>query len=122
MTTHESRTQTERGPRFIPDVDICDTKEALWIWADLPGVEEKSVEINLDNGELSIEGRISSAEEGDLKPIHTEYKTGSFFRRFRIPREIDTEGIRARMNQGVLEMELPKAQAVRPRRVEIEEG
>ena len=68
MATQESLAQTEQGPRFVPDVDICDTKEVLWIRADLPGVEEKSVEIHLDNGELSIEGRVLGTEESSLTP------------------------------------------------------
>jgi HSP20 family molecular chaperone IbpA len=122
MTTRALQTENENGLRFVPNVDICETPEAVWIWADLPGVSEESVEVHLDGGELSIEGRVSSTDDSELTAMHTEYRTGSFHRRFHISQEVDSERVRARMNQGVLEMELPKAQAVRPRRVEIEEG
>ena len=114
-----SEERTRPGRTYLPNVDICETEEALWLWADMPGVDDKSVEVELDRELLSIHGRVSPAEYENLTPLYTEYNVGDFERRFRISSEIDTDRIRARVANGVLELELPKAERARRRRIEI---
>jgi HSP20 family molecular chaperone IbpA len=100
------------------NVDICETTEGLRLWADLPGVDENLVDVHLDRNVLTVEAAPpESHPKGD--PVHTEYELGAFVRKFRISGEIDAERIEARMRDGVLELELPKAARARPRRIEV---
>jgi HSP20 family molecular chaperone IbpA len=111
--------QTRPGRTFVPHVDIRETADALWLWADTPGVDQSSIDVRLENGWLSIEGRVSAADYADLAPLYTEYNVGNFVRSFRISDAIDAERVRARMTDGVLELELPKAASARPRRIPV---
>ncbi len=55
----EARDETTRAGRtYVPQVDIYETKDGLWLWADMPGVDEQSVNVHLDDGVLTIEGRV----------------------------------------------------------------
>ena len=111
--------QTRPGRTFVPDVDICEAADGLWLWADMPGVDEKSVEVNLANGVLSIEGQVSLKEYEDLTPVYTEYNIGNYLRRFTLSEDIDADNIKARMDNGVLELELPKSARAKPRHIKI---
>ena len=110
---------TRAGRAYVPDVDICETANSLWLWADMPGVDEESIQINLADGVLSIEGRVSIKEYENLSPVYTEYNIGNYARRFSLSNDIDAERIKARMTNGVLELELPKAERAKPRRIPI---
>jgi HSP20 family molecular chaperone IbpA len=111
--------QTRPGRTYVPEVDIYETPDSLWLWADMPGVDEQSLEINVDNGMLSIEGRVSLKDYENLAPVYTEYNVGNYARRFTLSNEINTERIQARMTNGVLELQLPKAESAKPRRISI---
>lgn len=111
--------QTRPGRTYVPEVDIYETPDSLWLWADMPGVDEQSLEINVDNGMLSIEGRVSLKDYENLAPVYTEYNVGNYARRFTLSNEINTEHIQARMTNGVLELQLPKAESAKPRRISI---
>jgi HSP20 family molecular chaperone IbpA len=124
VRTQPKREATEEhsrpGRTYVPDVDICESPEAYRIWADLPGVDESSVDVHLEQGVLAISGRVSLEDYAGLDPVCTEHNIGNFDRRFRLSSEIDPAGIRARMVEGVLELELPKASRARPRRIPIQ--
>jgi HSP20 family protein len=115
-TEHE---HTQAGRTYVPNVDICETDTALWLWADVPGVDEKSIEVRLEDGRLLIEGRVGLEEYESLTPLYTEYNVGNFVRSFRINNEIDTERITAKLAHGVLQLELPKAGRAIARRVAV---
>ncbi len=111
--------QIRPGRTFVPDVDIYETAESLWLWADMPGVDEKSIDINLANGLLTISGQVALQEYQDLLPVYTEYNVGNYMRRFTVPNAIDTSRITARMTNGVLVLELPKAESAKPRKITV---
>jgi HSP20 family protein len=111
--------QTRPGRTFVPEVDIYETADSLWLWADMPGVDEQSIDINVANGVLAIEGRVSLKDYDNLSPVYTEYNVGNYARRFTLSNEIDTERIKARMTNGVLELELPKSERAKPRRISV---
>ncbi|MBF0243799.1 MAG: Hsp20/alpha crystallin family protein [Planctomycetes bacterium] len=108
--------------RFRPRVDISETEKAYFIKADLPGLDEDKLEINVNEGVLSMKGTTAKAEapnEEKLTPLHRERARGEFERSFRLDRSIDSEGIKARLSEGVLTLTLPKQAEARPRRIQI---
>lgn len=111
---------TRPGPVFRPDVDIFEREDSFVIHADLPGITEESVDIHLDKGVLTLDARPrSQAAEDEATALHREYRTGGYYRQFRISEKIDPTGVTARMKDGVLELELPKTAQHQPRRIEV---
>ena len=110
---------TRAGRTYRPDADICETEDSLWLWADMPGVDEGSVEVKLADGVLSVEGRVSLQYYENLAPVYTEYNVGNYLRRFTVSSDIDADHITARMANGVLEVELPKAESAKVRRIPV---
>ena len=110
---------TRPGRTFVPEVDIYETPEMLHLWADMPGVDEKSVHLNLADGVLTIEGNVGVKEYENLAPVYTEYNVGNYLRRFTLSNDIDSDKITARVTNGVLELTLPKAERAKPRRIDV---
>src|SRR5215475_14271900 len=110
---------TRSGRTYQPDVDIYETRDALWLWADMPGVDERQINVHLEGGVLTIEGRVALEDYKDLTPTYTEFNVGNYLRRFTISSDIDTDAIKARVTNGVLELELPKAERAKPRRIAV---
>jgi HSP20 family protein len=113
---------TRPGRTYVPNVDISETENALWLRADMPGVKEDSIEISVEKNVLSIEGQVALQEYEDLAPVYTKYNVGNYQRRFTLSNAIDADKIHARLTSGVLELELPKAESAKPRRVAVQVG
>nr|VFJ75382.1 MAG: HSP20 family protein [Candidatus Kentron sp. FW] len=107
------------GRFYVPDTDIHEDGEQLVLTMDLPGVEKNDLEINLEKDILSVEGRVTLADYDGLDPVYTEYNVGHFARTFRLSRQIDQEGITARIDDGVLSLYLKKKGESIPRRIAI---
>ena len=110
---------TRAGRTYRPDIDIIEDEEGLTLYADLPGVDEGSVDVQLTDGVLRIEGRVSPEDFEGLTPVYTEYNVGHFARRFTLSNAIDAARIEARITNGLLEVKLPKAEHAKPRRIPI---
>lgn len=117
--TPNVREETRPGVTYSPKVDIWETENALFLRANLPGVAEDHLDVEVNDGVLSIDGRVDLTAYENLTPAYTEYRVGNFSRRFTLPAEIDTEQIAATLNRGVLQLELPKLEKARPRRIQI---
>lgn len=105
---------------WAPQVDIKEEKERFLVRADLPGIEAKDVEITLENGMLTIRGeRREERKEEDAGYRRVERFTGQFFRRFALPDATDPDKVKAHMDKGVLEVEIPKAKESLSRRIEV---
>lgn len=92
-----------------PAVDIVEKDNAYEMTADLPGFDEKNIEVKLQNGSLSIKGECKSEKEEKKKDYHlTEREFGSFERRFTLPEGVDPDKIEASLKKGVLTVTLPK--------------
>lgn len=113
---------TRAGNTYRPDVDICETPDGLWVWADMPGVDENKLNIHLADGVLTIEGQVDVADYQGLDPAYTEYNVGNYHRRFAISSDVDTDRISAKVTNGVLELQLPKAERAKPRRIAVTSG
>lgn len=96
-----------------PPVDVFENDDEYLLVADLPGVVSDAVRIDVDKDQLNIEGRLVKAED--------QHYNG-YRRSFKLPGGTDNEAVNAELKQGVLWLHLPKAAAVRPRRIEIKAG
>jgi HSP20 family protein len=103
------------GPSFAPAVDLAERKDAFEITAEIPGLEEKDIEVKLSNGGLSIRGEKKSEREEKRQNYYlSERSYGAFDRHFSLPDGVDTDKIAATFKDGVLTVTLPKtAQAQR---------
>jgi HSP20 family protein len=110
---------TRAGRTYVPQVDIYETKEGLWLWADMPGVDDQSVNVHLEDGVLTIEGQVDVKEYENVTPLYTEYNVGNYLRRFTLSNEADSDRIVARMQNGVLALEIPKSERAKPRRIQV---
>ena len=105
-----------------PAVDIQETARELRLDVELPGLREEDVEIEVENGILSVRGQKSAErkEEGEEGRYHlVERSYGSFFRSFQLPQGVDAEQIAADFESGVLRIRIPKAALPQPRRIQI---
>lgn len=103
-----------------PAVDIKEEADKFVILADVPGVDPKNIEVTMDNGIITIKGeRAEEKEEERGGYRRVERSRGSFYRRFSLPDTADAEHIAARTANGVLEITIPKREAVRPRRIDV---
>ena len=107
---------------WIPRVDIYEEAERFVVLADVPGVEAKDIDITAENGVLTIRGeRRAEKKETDKNGYErVERTSGSFLRRFTLPESANTETIKAKQTNGVLEVSIPKHPQVQPRRISVE--
>ena len=107
---------------WAPAVDVRETKEAIEVVAELPGLRLEDVEVSIENNVLAIAGEKKQevAEGSPEAEYHlVERRCGRFERSFTLPRTVDAGKISARFEHGLLTVTLPKAEAAKPRRVEI---
>lgn len=117
VTPKEEKTVLARY--FVPYTDIYETDEALTLVMEMPGVEKKDVDVQLENDVLRVEGRIDSSKYEGLEPVYSEYNVGHYARGFTLSDKIDQEGITAELVDGVLTLTLRKAKSALPRRIEL---
>jgi HSP20 family protein len=118
----QGQEKTRAGRFFLPEVDIEESSDGLRLWADMPGVKQSDVEVTLNGGVLTIVGTVSTEPYQKLSPLYTEYNVGNYFRQFELNEDIDEQGIKASMKDGVLELSLPKSERAKPRRIEVKAG
>jgi len=119
MTDRTKQLSNENSDRYIsPIADIYETEEEYILTMDMPGVDKSGIEITVDNNELSITGKLEDSWETDeLK--HGEYTLHNYKRVFNIGEDIDGSAINAAINNGVLDVKLPKKEEIKPRKIEI---
>ena len=111
--------RTKSGKVFVPRVDIRETNDAIALIADMPGVDEKSVDITLEKNVLTITGSVVQPVYKDHSIVHAEYDTGDFERAFTISDEVDRDRINATVKNGVLRVTLHKAEKAKARKIAI---
>ena len=112
------------GPRllFNPPIDIYETPDGLVLYADLPGVTAEGLDLQVQDNKLTLFGRISRTDAMPNSVIHQEYQRGDFLRSFILSDEVDHERIQAKLTNGVLRVDLPRAARAKPRRIEVSPG
>jgi HSP20 family protein len=111
--------QTRPGVVFTPAVDIFETDKEITLLADMPGVKTNSLNIDLHENVLSLDGDVQSPEGGDERDVFREYRTGKYYRQFTLSQMIDQRKIEAAMKDGVLRLRLPKVEAATPRKIAV---
>ena len=109
---------TKAGVYYSPAVDIFETDDTITLLADLPGVEKDGLDINVEDRQLTITGLVKEPEER-RQPVYSEYGIGGYTRNFKLGDTIDQSKISASLKDGVLELVLPKADRLKPRKIEI---
>mgnify|MGYP003573730603 CR=1 FL=1 len=110
------------APAF-PAMNLWEDDATLYVEAELPGINLEDLEIYVNNGnELSVKGERREPEAADSTWHRRERGFGAFSRSFELPSEVDAEKVQARLQNGVLLIELPKREAEKPRRIEVKPG
>lgn len=104
---------------YVPVTDIFETDSALMLTLEMPGVDRENVEVRLESGVLTIEGKINFAKYEGLHPVYTEYNVGNYARSFELSSHIDQDRISADLKDGVVTLTLPKAEKAKPRRITV---
>lgn len=120
----EGVTERERGGKksaiWAPEVDIKETDKEVVLKADLPGMKMEDIDVSVDEDQLVIKGeRKEEKEEKEKGYIRVERSYGSFYRSFNIGVPVKSDQIKATYKDGVLEINLPKAEAKKPKKIAI---
>ncbi|WP_135458132.1 Hsp20/alpha crystallin family protein [Mycobacterium sp. DL99] len=110
-----------RTPRFMP-MDLCKIGDHYVLTADLPGIDPGSVDVNVDNGTLTISAHRTARTEESVQWLANERFFGSYRRQLSLGDGIDTSAISATYENGVLTVTIPVAERARPRKIEVAHG
>lgn len=116
----DSDTSSAATADWVPPVDIEEYSDRFVIYADVPGVDTKDIDITLENGVLTLAGsRPAAAQAKDVQSRRSERASGRFYRRFSLPDTVDGESVSASGANGTLEVVIPKRPASQPRKIEV---
>jgi HSP20 family protein len=105
---------------FVPAVDIYEDTKQVVLKLEIPGMDQKDLDIRVENHTLTVKGeRKFEAEEKEQNFHRIERRYGSFFRAFTLPSTVDTESVHATYNAGVLKLELAKKPEAQPKQIKI---
>ena len=104
---------------FVPRADIYETSRDIVVLADLPGVEEKDIDITVEKNILTIKANVQHDFPHNHSLTYAEYNVGDWLRKFALPNEIDRDGISATMKNGVLRLVMPKSSSAQVRKIQV---
>ncbi|MGA2219978.1 MAG: Hsp20/alpha crystallin family protein [Terracidiphilus sp.] len=108
---------------FVPAVDIYEDPKKVVLKLEVPGIEEKDLDVRVENNTLTVKGERKFEKEEKEENFHRiERRYGSFYRAFTLPSTVDTEHIGASYNAGVLKLELTKKAEAQPKQIKISVG
>jgi HSP20 family protein len=104
---------------FVPSADIYETQDALTVILEMPGVEKSNVDVRVEDGVLSVLGKLDLSKYQGLQPLYIEYNVGHYSRSFQLSSKVDQSKIAAELKDGVLSLTLPKVEQAKPRTIEV---
>ena len=105
---------------FVPAVDIYEDAQKVMLKLEVPGIEEKDLDIRVENNTLTVKGERKFEKEEKEENFHRiERRYGSFYRAFTLPSTVDTENVKASYDAGVLKLELKKKAEAQPKQIKI---
>lgn len=116
-----NQTGSNRAPRFMP-MDLCKVGDHYVLTADLPGIDPGSVDVNVDNGTLTISAHRTARSEESAQWLANERFFGSYRRQLSLGEGIDMAAITATYENGVLTVTIPVAEKAKPRKIEVSHG
>jgi HSP20 family molecular chaperone IbpA len=121
LTKKENQAVAETAPRqaITPRYDVRESVEAFTLTAYVPGVDRASLETTIDAGTLSVTGRRSTTTPEGWVAVYREIPQADYRLVIELDGRINRDGVRAELSQGVLTLTLPKAETVKPRKIEI---
>ncbi len=114
------RTRSEEdfvSSAWTPPVDIFEEGHDLTVIADMPGVGTDDLDVRVEQGILTLQAKAKSSLPGE--PYYREFQLVNFFRQFELPDVVDVSKISAELKNGVLTLRLPKSEAAKPRRIQV---
>jgi HSP20 family protein len=119
----QARAGNEVNRRWIPAMDLVETANHLVLRADLPGMSEEDIEIEIKDGVLTVSGERKTEHEDKGEGYHrVERSFGRFSRSLTLPDGIDADSVNASFDRGVLEVKIPKPAETKPHRVQVGRG
>ncbi|MDW8467911.1 MAG: Hsp20/alpha crystallin family protein [Burkholderiales bacterium] len=104
---------------LVPPVDVIEDAAGITLFADVPGVPKDRLNVRVDGDTLIIEGEMLLDIPRDMEATHVEVSVPRYRRVFTLSRDLDTENMSAELRHGVLKLRISKAEAARPRRIEV---
>ena len=113
----------QNGKNFVPALDFSETAEGYLVEAALPGIKPEDVEVTVENNVLTIKGETRQETDNKQRNFHrVERHFGSFQRTIGLPTTVKADAIQASLTNGVLRLEIPKAEEVKPRKISVNVG
>lgn len=117
-----ARQPAEREVFLLPPVDVVEDGNAITLYADMPGVDKDGLTVEVEGDTLLVEGRSRLTLPDAAKPVYAEQRSVSYRRRFTLSGDLQRDRIDARLVNGVLTVQIPKAEAAKPRRIAVRSG
>lgn len=119
--TNQERRQGQGGSRrmFLPAVDAMETADELVLIADMPGVAADALDVTVEEGVLTLSGRVTPPAVENREMLQQEFLQGDYYRQFRIPRDFATDKIDASLTGGVVTVRIPRAEQSKPRKITV---
>ena len=118
----EDTERTRECPCFVPRADIIETDDEIYVVVDVPGADEKSIDITLEKNVLTINAFVEMEDMEGFAPTLAEFEVGDYQRSFRLSNIIDRNQIQANIKDGVLRLQLPKAGEAKSRKIAVTTG
>jgi len=117
------RPAAQSGKNFVPALDLSETADGYLVEAALPGLKPEDVEITVENNVLTIKGETRQEVDDKQRNFHrVERRFGAFQRTIGLPTTVKADAIKADLTNGVLRLEIPKAEEVKPRKISVNVG
>jgi HSP20 family protein len=114
------RPDAARGQGFVPALDVSETQDAFLVEAAVPGLKPEDLEITVENSVLTIKGETRQENTAKERNFHRiERRFGSFQRTIGLPKSVQADAIKANLEHGVLKLEIPKAEEIKPRKISV---
>jgi HSP20 family protein len=108
---------------WVPAVDIYETKDAIVLNVELPGVSKEEISLEVKDNTLTLRGEKKMEKDVKEESYHRMERTyGSFMRAFTLPSTVQQEKVKARFKDGILEVSIPKAEEARPKQIKVDVG
>jgi len=114
------RTERRERTSFLPDVDIYEDDNKIYVEVEVPGMNKEDVKVKVEDNVLTIFGEKKQEKESRKHNYHVvERSYGTFQRSFALPDYVDTEKIKASYDKGVLKIEVPKKESAKPKVIDV---